>query len=180
MLKLDTKQVLADALVELCRTKPLDKITVQNITDFCGAGRQTFYNHFKDKEELIEYIYLCDRKRGAEIIKKEYSLKKHMKMLLDICTEKRAFYVYAYAVHGQNSLSESVFKAAVDYYTNLVIQKGGKEAVDDEMEMAIRFNCYGDLCCVKDWIKKEIRCSSEKLAEIMIENMPERLKKYLD
>ncbi|MBQ3236429.1 MAG: TetR family transcriptional regulator [Oscillospiraceae bacterium] len=75
MLKLDTKQVLADALVELCRTKPLDKITVQNITDFCGAGRQTFYNHFKDKEELIEYIFVR-QKKGRRDYKKRVFFKK--------------------------------------------------------------------------------------------------------
>lgn len=179
MLKLNTEELFANALVELCKEKPLEKITVQNITDFCGAGRQTFYNHFRDKEDLIEYIYLADRKKGAELLKKEYSIREHMKTMLDICNKKRLFYVYAYEIQGQNSLSEAVFKAAVDYFTKIAAEKGGREVLDEKMKMAIRFNCHGELCTVKDWIKRDIRCSSEELADILVDNIPERLKKYI-
>lgn len=180
MLKLDTKQIFVDAIVELSKTKPIEKITIQNIVDCCGAGRQTFYNHFSDKEELIEYVYLCDRKKGEEILKNDYTLKKHMVEILNLCAEKRQFYIRAYSIHGQNSLSESVFGAAVEYYEKLVAQKAGKEALDDDMKVAIRFNCYGELGLVKEWIKGNICCSSEKMADIIIDNIPERLKKYLD
>ena len=32
--------------------------TIKEITDKCGLKRQTFYNHFKDKYDLIKWIYL--------------------------------------------------------------------------------------------------------------------------
>ncbi|MFU0832662.1 MAG: HTH tetR-type domain-containing protein [Oscillospiraceae bacterium] len=52
-----TKQLLANSLKDLMRTMPFRKITVQNVTDHCGLNRQTFYYHFKDMYELLEWIY---------------------------------------------------------------------------------------------------------------------------
>ncbi len=52
-----TKQALAEALKQLLEKKTLDKITVSDLTDLCGVNRQTFYYHFKDIYDLLEWIY---------------------------------------------------------------------------------------------------------------------------
>jgi len=44
-----TKRALEASLKKLLLTKPLDKITISDITDDCGVNRMTFYYHFKDK-----------------------------------------------------------------------------------------------------------------------------------
>ena len=46
--------VLAESLKELAGTKPIEKITIKEITDKAGVIRPTFYNHFQDKYELLE------------------------------------------------------------------------------------------------------------------------------
>ena len=55
-----TKKALAQALKELLSKKELSKITIKNITDYCGVNRQTFYYHFKDVYDLIEWIYTSE------------------------------------------------------------------------------------------------------------------------
>ena len=55
-----TKKALAQSLKELGSTKILDKITVADITNHCGVNRQTFYYHFNDKYELLNWIYTED------------------------------------------------------------------------------------------------------------------------
>lgn len=52
-----TKQLMANSLKDLMKIMPFRKITVQNVTDHCGLNRQTFYYHFKDIYELLEWIY---------------------------------------------------------------------------------------------------------------------------
>ena len=44
------------SLIELSAKKPIDKITIKEITDKDGVIRPTFYNHFQDTYELIEWI----------------------------------------------------------------------------------------------------------------------------
>lgn len=49
-----TKKVIIDSFKELASKKNVSDITVKEITDKCGLKRQTFYNHFKDKYDLIK------------------------------------------------------------------------------------------------------------------------------
>lgn len=49
-----TKRALSLSLKHLLDAKPLDKVTVSDLTEDCGVNRQTFYYHFKDIYDLIE------------------------------------------------------------------------------------------------------------------------------
>lgn len=179
MLKLDTKQVFADAIVELCKTKPLEKITVQNITDFCGAGRQTFYNHFRDKEDLIGYVFISDEKKCIAKLEKGDTVKEQLVLILNTFMEKKQFYISAYITHGQNSLGDVIFEHYFDYYTKLIAKEDGNDAVDEKLRAAIRFHCFGSIGYVRQWMKDGMKLSSVELSEIIFDNIPERIKKYL-
>lgn len=52
-----TKKAIAAALIELCETKLYSKISVLDITKQIGLNRQTFYYHFTDKRDLLNWIY---------------------------------------------------------------------------------------------------------------------------
>ncbi|MCR4647188.1 MAG: TetR family transcriptional regulator [Oscillospiraceae bacterium] len=52
-----TEELLAGSFLELAQTKRIDKITITEITNNCGMSQPTFYNHFKDKYDLIVWIY---------------------------------------------------------------------------------------------------------------------------
>ena len=49
------KQLIADTYLKLLEKNPNDKITVKMLIDECGLSRQTFYYHFKDIIDLVEY-----------------------------------------------------------------------------------------------------------------------------
>ena len=53
-----TEVASAEALKKLLAKKPLNKITISDITDECGVNRMTFYYHYRDIYDLIEHI--CD------------------------------------------------------------------------------------------------------------------------
>lgn len=50
------KRMIADTFVDLSRTRSLDKITVKHLVEACGISRQSFYYHFQDIMEVIEWI----------------------------------------------------------------------------------------------------------------------------
>ena len=54
---MDTDYMLAAALKKCMTKAPLDKITVKDITDVCGVSRQTFYRHFQDKQDLVNWYF---------------------------------------------------------------------------------------------------------------------------
>ena len=52
-----TKHLLAESLQELMVTTPLEKISVNDIVDHAGVGRNTFYYHFEDKYDLVNWYF---------------------------------------------------------------------------------------------------------------------------
>lgn len=55
-----TKNVMKSSLKKLIQQKPLAKITISDIADDCGISRMTFYYHFKDIYDLVEWCILSD------------------------------------------------------------------------------------------------------------------------
>ena len=52
-----TKRAFASSLKKMLAKKPLEKIRIIDITEYCGVNRQTFYYHFKDIYDLLEWVY---------------------------------------------------------------------------------------------------------------------------
>ena len=57
-----TKAALEESLKRLLLKKPLDKITITDITTDCGISRMAFYYHFKDIYDLVEWSCVEDGK----------------------------------------------------------------------------------------------------------------------
>lgn len=55
-ISLNTKQAFASALKELMKKKPLNKITVKDLTEACALNRKTFYYHFSDIYALLKWM----------------------------------------------------------------------------------------------------------------------------
>ena len=61
-----TKRALAASLKNLLLQKPLNKITINDIAEDCGISRMTFYYHFKDIYDLVEWTCAEDAARALE------------------------------------------------------------------------------------------------------------------
>lgn len=61
-----TKQLFANALKKRMKEKPIEKITVKEISNDCGLNRRTFYRHFKDIYDLLEWIFSSEIKNSLK------------------------------------------------------------------------------------------------------------------
>ena len=52
-----TKAALGNALMTLLEKKPIQKITIKELTNASGIKRQSFYYHFEDIYALLEWTY---------------------------------------------------------------------------------------------------------------------------
>ena len=100
-----TKKALAGAMKELMNEQPFHKITVGDICERCGMNRKSFYYHFLDKYDLVNWIYYTE---FAETVTQE-ALNSPWKLSEAVCSylyENRRFYANALSVTGQNSFGE--------------------------------------------------------------------------
>lgn len=61
-----TKRALEQSLKNLLAKKPLNKITISDITEDCGINRMTFYYHFENIYDLAEWACVENAKRAIE------------------------------------------------------------------------------------------------------------------
>lgn len=57
-----TKRDLANALEELLQEKNFDELSIKDITDRAMISKNTFYNNFQDKNELLNFLFQRYRK----------------------------------------------------------------------------------------------------------------------
>ncbi len=61
-----TKAALEESLKRLLLKKPLDKITITDLTTDCGISRMAFYYHFKDIYDLVEWSCVEDGAKALQ------------------------------------------------------------------------------------------------------------------
>ena len=76
-----TKRALEASLKKLLLQKPLNKITINDITEDCGVNRMTFYYHFKDIYDLVDWILVED---ASKILEGRQSFETWNEAFLDI------------------------------------------------------------------------------------------------
>lgn len=160
-----TKRAIAQGLKVLTNTKSFSKITVSDITNSCGLNRQTFYYHFQDKYELLNWIYYNEGFlpviEGITLEnwdEKLLILFKHMK-------EEHTFYSNTIKV------DETCFK---DYLFNITVTlfEEAIEAVDEKQVLIpedkrffASYFAYGICGTVISWVKNGMKEQPERLAK---------------
>ena len=87
----NTKEKIATAVKELMRQKSIRKITVQDIMDETGMKRQSFYYHFQDIYDVIEWICFKELIHKVDV-EQETSIEERLGDLIDTIEEDRCFY----------------------------------------------------------------------------------------
>ena len=90
-----TKKKIASSLMNLVEKKPIDKITITDITVNCDISRQVFYRYFLDKKDLINWIYEEDCGSVIYTGEEKFSIKSWLKYIIDILAEKKNFFMHA-------------------------------------------------------------------------------------
>ena len=98
-----TKWMFANAIFDIITKKDLAKIRIKDLCEYCGTDRQTFYYHFKDKYDLVAWIYQNDLNYSLSLYDNFYC-KEQTEVLLHRISEKQYFYRKAFADTNQNSL----------------------------------------------------------------------------
>ena len=100
-----TKLALASAMQRLMTEQPFERITVSDICAACGMSRKSFYYHFRDKYDLVGWIFEAQ----FVVRNRERSFSSSWQFFDALCSyfyANRAFYVNAFAMRGQNSFAE--------------------------------------------------------------------------
>lgn len=143
-----TKRALAGALKELMEEKSFFKINVADICERCDMNRKSFYYHFKDKYDLVNWIFDTE---FLTVISQQPSFAA-WDLLAALCAyfyDNRGFYKKALEVTGQNSFSEHFYELL-----HAAFQAHLRDMIGEEQVSEFQVNFFADAIAmtVKRWI----------------------------
>lgn len=178
-----TKRAMETSLKKLLRTKSLNKITITDITEDCGINRMTFYYHFKDIYDLVEWSWEEDTKKllaGRKtyetwtdgFLKIFEFLKGNKLFVLNICQSIRRDYV-------ENYLYQFTYRLLIDVIeeksTNIQLSQADKHFIAN-------FYKYAFVGLLLEWINENMETAPEeiikKTAAIMHGNIVRALENF--
>lgn len=119
-----TKYLILKEFTELLKEYDLDKITVTLLVNECKISRQTFYYHFSDIEDLINWSVKTTYDNFITYAKTASDVKEATVYFLTIFTENRFFvekyFNSSYFYYTVKLLRNSIMEYIVSFYSKFV------------------------------------------------------------
>ncbi len=161
--------MLAESFKELVLRQPIEKITIKEITEKAGVIRPTFYNHFQDKYELLEWIILTDLLEPIRPLIENKMVSEALLLLFMNIENEREFYKQTVRLEGQNSF-ESIARECVKEILLEIIEKNSVRKIPKfrwlTPERIAEYYAQSMCSVVIVWIKSGMTISAKELVEI--------------
>ncbi len=168
-----TKKAIATSVKELMRKKQLQKISVADIVENCGINRQTFYYHFQDKYDLVDWIYYNE---VVSAVTQNRTYEQWSDVVLDVLNimhKEQYFYTNALSVTGQNAFQDYFFDVTKGLLYEIIDVLSQDNHIEEEDKNFIaEFYAYGLVGIVVQWA----RCGMLQPPEQIVQ----RLSNFID
>ena len=166
-----TKHAIAAALKELCREKSFDKICIADITSTCGLNRQTFYYHFEDKYDLLNWIYYTEGfARLVDGITLE-NWDSHIAVLFETMRADKKFYENTVRC-TPDTFGNYLFKVVRALFLEAVEALDNGTVPDADKAFFADFYAYGSCGTVRAWVSAGMKTPPEELARLARSRRP--------
>ena len=174
-----TKESLGAALKQMLTVKPIDKITVKDLVEICGVNRQTFYYHFDDVYDLLEWVFEEDANRvlPSEVVYEHW--RDDVMMFFKYLADNS---VFALNIYNSNSRIYTLryFKRRLQgcIRSFAIIVSDGKNIDRTDFEFVVEFYANGVVGLISQWLDLGMQLPKEitqdrflKLLDNSVENM---------
>ena len=176
------KEILSDSFRELAESRPVDRITIQEIVDNCGYSPATFYRNYKDKYDLIAWDYAQGTARIMKRIGTDgYAWKQTLTDGAFRYDEEREYLTNLFAhTTGHDAFIRYMTEINCEALRKHLLEVSGKEQLDEKTEMLIRAYCHGTVNLTCEWILGKYSARPEEIAEVYEQTLPVPLRQYLN
>ncbi len=174
-LERDTKAMFANELEAMMEHMSLSKVRVRELCAHCGVERRVFYYHFKDKYDLVAWMFERDYSSAADgksPYSRELYAEAHRKLW-----EHRAFYRRAFEEDSQNSIWRYLLQFSIQANEHALKQYLGVSELSRSVAFEARHFALGNVGCMVEWLRGGIKGTPAQLAIDMFACMPSTLRK---
>lgn len=159
-----TKRILKDSLKKLLMKKPLNKITSNDLTEEAGISRMTFYYHFQDIYELVEWT--C-KEEAAAALKGKKTYETWQEGMLNIflaVLENKPFILNVYHSVSREQIEGYLYALVYQLLFDVVSELAeGKNVEKEDQEKIAHFYKYAFVGVMLDWVKSGLKEKPEEI-----------------
>ena len=161
-----TKKALAASLKKLLAEKPLDKITIIDIVEECEVNRQTFYYHFKDIYDLVDWIYTSEATKALGNKKTYDTWQQGFLQIFQYVLENKAFVTNTYHSANREHLQRFLYNECYVLLIDVIEEKAaGLSVRDDDKAFIADFYKYAFVGLILEWIRTGMKVEPSTIIE---------------
>lgn len=178
---MNTKEIFAQSFKKLSAQKSVEKISVREIINDCGFSKTTFYNHFRDKYDLIAWIYSTEAEKIMRKVDfKNYIWKNTLADWIIYSFDNKNFLKNLILnTSGQDSFINYVSNVNIKIMSDYIKRSQKIKTLPTDIEISVKVYCYGTVCTLCEMILKDLPIPTETFIKFLENALPEPLKKFL-
>ena len=161
-----TKRALEESLKHLLLQKPLNKITINDIAEDCGINRMTFYYHFKDIYDLIEWSCLEDAQKALAGKKTYDTWQEGFLHIFEAVKENKPFVMNVYRSVSREQIENYLFSLTYDLLLGVVNEQAeGMSVRDEDKAFIANVYKYTFVGLMLEWIKGDMKEDPKRIID---------------
>lgn len=163
-----TKLALEASLKKLLLHKKIDKITINDLTADCGISRMSFYYHFKDIYDLVEWACVEDGRKVLQGKKTYDTWQEGMNQVFEAVQENKPFILNVYSAVSREKIESYLYKLTYGLIADVVEEKcHGIDLRETDKAFIAEFYKYGFVGIMLDWIDRGMKDDYKEIVEKM-------------
>lgn len=178
-----TKQALANSLQNLLKKTPLDKITVKELVEDCGVNRQTFYYHFQDIYDLLDWVFTREAEDAIAENKTYETWQQGFLQAFRRVEERKSLIRNVYNSAGREHLERYLYQMVYDVLIDVIHELAkGRAVAEEDQRFIANFYKWVFVGLLLEWIqtgmKERPEMIMEQLAKLIAGDFQRALEKY--
>lgn len=164
-----TKKLLSDSLKKLLNKKTLKKITVKEVVTECGLTRQTFYYHFQDMYELLDWTF-SDIVKTALNGSKENDREESYKKLFIYINENKSLFISTLKCIGRDHFESAMYPQLFRYNKDHIIKLSfdtGKNIPEKKIDLLANLQTISLISFLANWLNDNKKQDFRELNELI-------------
>lgn len=157
----DMKRRISDTFLAMAKRKNVDRITVTALIEECGISRQTFYYHFQDLMDVIDWSVKENIRQMVQCSLKEENPENAMRLFVSATEENFLVIQKLLNSRKHQEIEEIIVQSLRVYLSELLRRKAPETALDySDLEAALDFYSCGIAglllkACAKETVNQE-------------------------
>lgn len=173
--RVNMKDLLGEGLFKCMEEKSFEKITIKQICNKTGVIRGTFYNHFVDKYEALEYLVYSMFVDDIDKYHTEEDFVILLKQILKIIYDKQEFFSKCFFIEGQNG-----FETILNNIFNSLFERILCSNYTIDKEFICSYYANTMVFVIKDWNKHCYNKSIEEMYKISYILLLSNIKNFME